>query len=383
MRITLVHYSFWPVVGGVEQIMLDHARLFLAAGHAVAVACLRGETPPDAPAIRLCPLPESPGELRAALADATHDADIVIAHNLCTMPFHLGLTEAFWSLAGEAPGKRFVAWTHDISAANPDLAQLGAAEPGWQLLQKSHSRFEYVAVSDLRAHQLVEHLGLAPEAIAQVPNGISLEGTLSLSPRIAELSTRFRLLERDAILLQPARLLRRKNVEFSLELLAALRRARRDAVLIVTGPPDPHNPASAAYAESLAALRRSLDLEECALFLGEAGPVSPTDLASLYRVSDGLLFPSRQEGFGLPMLEAALHRLPAFCADLPPQNRLPGALCFPANCEATEAAAFIMRQIDNSATIQARKKAARIYSWPAIWRNCLAPFLAKNPFSPT
>jgi mannosylglucosylglycerate synthase len=35
-------------------------------------------------------------------------------------------------------------------------------------------------------------------------------------------------------------------------------------------------------------------------------------------VADAMLFPSRQEGFGLPLLEAAAHRLPVFCSNIEP-----------------------------------------------------------------
>ena len=47
-------------------------------------------------------------------------------------------------------------------------------------------------------------------------------------------------------------------------------------------------------------------------------------IRELYRVADALLFPSAQEGFGLPVLEAGLARLPAFCADIEPFRAIAG-----------------------------------------------------------
>ncbi len=47
------------------------------------------------------------------------------------------------------------------------------------------------------------------------------------------------------------------------------------------------------------------------------GPPSDAVVGDLYRVCDALFLPSRDEGFGLPVLEAAASRLPVVCADLP------------------------------------------------------------------
>ena len=40
-------------------------------------------------------------------------------------------------------------------------------------------------------------------------------------------------------------------------------------------------------------------------------------VADLYALADVLVLPSASEGFGLPMLEAAVARLPIVCTDLP------------------------------------------------------------------
>jgi glycosyltransferase involved in cell wall biosynthesis len=45
--------------------------------------------------------------------------------------------------------------------------------------------------------------------------------------------------------------------------------------------------------------------------------LSDDDVRSLYQMADALFFPSRQEGYGLPLIEAALHGVPVFCSDIP------------------------------------------------------------------
>ena len=83
------------------------------------------------------------------------------------------------------------------------------------------------------------------------------------------------LFEKDLVLLHPTRLLRRKNVETSLRVTAALRNQGCDAVLLVTGAEDSHNPDSHDYAEALRALRAELKLEADALFLADELDIGP------------------------------------------------------------------------------------------------------------
>ena len=54
------------------------------------------------------------------------------------------------------------------------------------------------------------------------------------------------------------------------------------------------------------------------VFLQEHGRVSDAARRDLYLAADLLLFPSLREGFGIPILEAGIARLPVFCSDIPP-----------------------------------------------------------------
>src|SRR5207248_857763 len=93
-----------------------------------------------------------------------------------------------------------------------------------------------------------------------------------------------------------------------------------------TGPPGPHNPTNAAYLAQLQALRHATGAGDSIVFLyeeyvdqhGQPLPVSDTMQSDLYRLADGLLFPSRSEGFGIPILEAGLVGIPIFCSDIAP-----------------------------------------------------------------
>jgi glycosyltransferase involved in cell wall biosynthesis len=311
MKIALVHYSAPPVIGGVETILAAHAQLFAKAGHEVRVVVRRGG---DERAIVL--RAEDPlEELRAACAGC----DLVIVHNVLTMPFDLPLTQALWRLAEEsAQPTRWIAWVHDLAAGNPSYPHPYHQAP-WRQLAQACPRFEYIAISEHRARQFESLTGVSAKTI---PNAVDPAEVLGLTPPVAELTRHHALLERDIVLLHPTRLLRRKNVELGLEVTAELRGRGRNVAYLVTGAPEPHLVGSAEYGEEVRQRRGKLGLEGDAFLISESFAVTNADLAALYALADALFFPSRQEGFGLPLLEAALHRLPIFCADLAPMNAL-------------------------------------------------------------
>jgi glycosyltransferase involved in cell wall biosynthesis len=385
MRIALLHYSYPPVIGGVEQVMEQHATLFVAAGHEVSVlagslSSLEPASPAGLRVERLAALcsADAPGDCDEQAVAAFIDLlrprlagqQIVFLHNVLTMPFNLTLTAALWRLAGALPGVRFVAWAHDVAAANPDYT---LPVPPWALLHAAHPRIEYVAVSALRRRQLAESMGVAEEHCRVIPNGICPFHRLGLPPAVRARAETGRWLSRDLLLLHPARLLRRKNVELSLAVTAELRAAGRDAALLVTAACDPHQSASAAYAADLRELRERLGLGEHVDFLGDSIPLGDDAVDSLYRIADAV-----QEGFGLPVLEAALHRIPIFFPDAEPLSALlpSSGFAYPPTASASEIAGLIMRQADASAAIQDRKALWRDYAWPGIYLNFLAPLLA-------
>lgn len=374
MKIALVHYTYTPVIGGVEFIMAEHARLFAAEGHQVTVFCRRGGSADPRIRVQLLPLSGDSAEFSRALKAEFAMQDVIIVHNVATMHFHLALTEALLDLSRKVSGPRFIAWIHDLAACNPDYQLTDASR---ELVGRSHESYEYVAVSELRRRQFEEFTGSSCQVI---PNGIDSERILGLTPAIAELSRAHRLLERDIVLLHPARLLRRKNVELGLRVAAALKQKGKDCAYLVTAPPDPHNAATRIYADELRASKRELGLEDDAIFVQEELSVGERDLAALYALADALFFPSRQEGFGLPVLEAAMHRLPIFCADIAPLDSLldRGVTFFPLDAEPAHIALNIIDRLDSLEASQARNQTRRAYGWPSIYRRCLAPLLTPS-----
>lgn len=370
LKVALVHYSYAPVVGGVETVLAAHARLFAEHGHEVTVICRRGAG--DHPRIRVELLGERVDA--AALEGLLAGQDVVFLHNVTTMPFEPTLTAALVRAAERLPAVRFVAWIHDIAAGSPDYE----IAPGDELFARAHPRFEYVAVSELRRRQWAALTGARSRVI---PNGVDPAAVLGLTDRVATFVSKHGMLEREIVLLHPARLLRRKNVESGLAVAAALRAAGHPCAYLVTGPPDPHNAASAEYAGELRALRTRLDLEDAAFFLHDEGPLEGRDLASLYALADAVFFPSRQEGFGLPVIEAALHRLPIFCAEIEPLTTLlvSSVSHFAPDADPAQIARQILTRLSADDAWRARRQVRLEFAWPAVFRNYLAPLLASPP----
>jgi glycosyltransferase involved in cell wall biosynthesis len=362
MKIALVHYAYAPVIGGVERVMEEHARLFASHGHEVTVFCQRGES--DDARVKVERVADAE-ILRAALAAQ----DVVFVHNVMTMPFDSALAETLARIADGLPRVRFVAWVHDIAAVNPDY--FASPEMAPPALRSASPRWEYVAVSELRAAQW---RALTGAECRVVPNGIEPARVLGLPPDVARLAERFALLDGRLILLHPARLLRRKNIELSLGIVAALK-ARTPVALLVTGAEDPHNPASRDYAAWLRGESARLGVAGEVIFVAGHFCVGDAELAALYRLADALLFPSRSEGFGLPVLEAALHRLPVFCSDIEPLRSIAPAGSVFIPDDAAAAGAIIHGHLARDPATLAKQRAAAHFGWPAIYAGHLAPLL--------
>jgi glycosyltransferase involved in cell wall biosynthesis len=130
----------------------------------------------------------------------------------------------------------------------------------------------------------VGQLGLDPARVRVVPHGID---HARFSPADDE---------REPFLLYPARAWPHKNHARLYEAFALLRRDRPELRLVLTG--GGHSGAAPDGVEV-------------------RGHVSLDELVSLYRRAAALVFPSRYEGFGQPVLEAMACGCPVACSSIP------------------------------------------------------------------
>jgi glycosyltransferase involved in cell wall biosynthesis len=321
MFIAILHYSKPPVIGGVERVIGEQAAALRLLGHEVEILTRQ--------------------EWRMEKWDA------VIVHNLFTMPFDLAWTKELIKLTRERPDIRWINWVHDVR---------------WSL-RVPHA--VHVAVSE---HRRQDYAKVTKEMIHVIPNGCDASAVLGLTERVREL----KLENEGLVLLQPTRFVRRKNIEYGLRLLTEL----PEAVYLVTAAPDPHQKDGAKYFRELKQLAEELGVTKRVRFLGEKSALTDGDVRSLYHMADLLFFPSTQEGYGLPLIEAALHGVPVFCSHIPAHREVAvGATFF----KLTAAPKGLARKIKAHPAVQARQLQRQMMvrlAWPRIVQEMLEPLLS-------
>jgi glycosyltransferase involved in cell wall biosynthesis len=347
VKIALLHYSAWPEVGGVENVMRDQANMLVNAGHDVTVLAGDGLDRKEGYTFALVPelardfplnksvrdvldrgqADKNFSQYRSLLVETLHQLldgfDVTFIHNAFTVHRNLAITCALHDLA---PQHRFVAWTHDLTASCKDSSLPNPTRPPWNLMRISSPHVTYVATSALRAKELKAHLKPPVEPIV-IPNMADPVRVYGLSTEIRRALLSLEIPWRDFVFLLPAKILVRKNIDFALEVTRGLCEQGRNPLLLITGGKVEDNPALEHYGKFL---RQSLPptLQSHVLFLSDYFVVWEDILRDLFLLSDCIFYPSRQEGFGLPVLEAAMHRLPVWCQDIPAYRDLEGGGTF-------------------------------------------------------
>jgi hypothetical protein len=223
--------------------------------------------------------PPSQHELAAAL----DDADVVVADNICSLPMNIAAGEA---VAEYLRGRRAVLRHHDLPWEREryaDITTWPPDDPEWQ----------HVTVNELARSELGARRGIVATTIY---HGFSEEPRPEARGAVrAALGVGAELL-----IMQPTRAIPRKNVDVGLAIAETL-----GATFWLTGP------AEDGYAGELDRL-----LVRARVPLRRRLP-DGVDMAAAYAACDAVVLPSSWEGFGLPLIEAALHRKPIVVADFP------------------------------------------------------------------
>jgi glycosyltransferase involved in cell wall biosynthesis len=221
----------------------------------------------------------------AALEAALGDADLVIVDNICSLPMNRRAGEA---LARYLAGRRAILRHHDLPWERAEFASIREwppDDPAWR----------HVTINDLARHELAAR-GIAATTIY---HGFETPAECLVERR----RTVRELLGIDAgqlLVLQPTRAIARKNVAAGLALAQRL-----DGVYWLTGP------AEDGYQDELNALLAASD--------GRVRRRLPVGVSmdDAYGASDVVVLPSSWEGFGLPLVESALHRRPIAVGQFP------------------------------------------------------------------
>ncbi|WP_299028766.1 glycosyltransferase [uncultured Thermanaerothrix sp.] len=403
MHFVLLHYAAPPIIGGVEAVIARQAKYLLKAGHQVTILAGRGGTWDDRIPVHVLPLLDSrhpqileaKGELDQGHVPPNMDAlvatlerllepyllqaDVLIAHNVATQHKNLPLTVALYHLTHRGIPRRVILWHHDLAwTAERYQKELHPGWP-WDLLRQAWPNTIQVVVSEARCLEWSQLSGLPCEKIHVIPAGIEQAEFLGLSEVTRDLFERLNLATAMPILLCPVRITRRKNLEQALQIMAELHALLPEAKLIITGPPGAHNPDNLNYYQTLLSLRAQLKIENSVHLLAEFHPEGVSDIviADLYRLADALLLTSREEGFGIPLLEAGLSRLPIFCTGIPPLRAIAqeDAYYFTPETPPTAIAHAIKERLEGDPLYRVRSRVRLNFSWEVVYQRQIAPLL--------
>jgi glycosyltransferase involved in cell wall biosynthesis len=275
------------------------------------------------------------------------------------------------SLANTGPTRgRFARVTtiHDLLYLIVPEAHFGLRARGMRVLVPAAVRRSdrVIAISASTRDDVVDRLGVPPNRIDVVPQGIGTSPRANQTPE-AELRRQLGLGDRRVLLSVSTKRVH-KNLRRLLEAHALIPGSERP-LLVLPGYPTPHE-------RELREQTRDLGITDDVLFLGW---LPPSGLEGLYAVAEGFVFTSTYEGFGMTVLEAMARGVPVACsrASAIPEVAGDAALLF--EPESVEEIAGAIRALLGDAKLRAgladagRRRAAE-FSWERTARGTLKSY---------
>lgn len=227
-----------------------------------------------------------------------------------------------------------------------------------------------IAISEQTKRSVVETCGVAPSRVTVTPLGYDRDVFRPCDDPAALAAVRARHRIDGPYLLNTSSVIwYRKNLVRVLHAFARLAEARRSESprLVITGK------RGEAYAEILAC-RRELGLEQEVILTGY---VPAADMPLLLSGAEALVFPSLDEGFGLPLVEAMACGCPVVTASVSAMPEVvgeAGILVDPLDVEALYGAmdAVFQRPVRQAALRASGLLRARRFSWDEAARTTLA-----------
>jgi glycosyltransferase involved in cell wall biosynthesis len=218
-----------------------------------------------------------------------------------------------------------------------------------------------IAISESGKRDTVEHLGVSPGKVDVVYPGHGVEPLAAPTPE-PELRRRLGLGEGPLLLTVSAKRAH-KNLARLLHALAALRERFPDIVLALPGRPTP-------YEATLQQLAGELGVTANVAFLGH---VDAADLEGLYAAARCFVFPSLNEGFGLPVQEAQRRGVPVACSNATalPEAAGDGAVYFDPESDDAIAQA-VLRLLEDGALAERLVEAGREHQAAFTWERSAA-----------
>ena len=223
--------------------------------------------------------------------------------------------------------------------------------PAWNFFLYGSARVARAVLADSNATaaDLQRYYGLGAPKVVTVPLGVGQEFFAVAARRRPE-----------PFLLAVSTLHPHKNLDGLLRAFALFRKSRPGYRLVVCG-------LHGFFTEQLQALRTELELGDSVTF---PGWIPKQELLDFYARAMAFVYPSRFEGFGLPVLEAMAAGVPSACSRVEPLDSIAGAAALKFDPgEPGEIAACLERLVEDAAlraTLAAAGPArAATFTWRA------------------
>jgi glycosyltransferase-like protein len=273
--------------------------------------------------------------------DVFHAQDSISGNALATLKQH-GLI------------RRFARTVHHIdSFTDPRLSD-------WQTRSIAEAD-ELFVVSELWQSRIMAEFG---RPSTRVGNGVDTERFSNIARALDQQVGNQHGISGSPVLLSVGGVEERKNSLRILEAFRQLLRIHRDAQLVIAGGASLLD--HAAYRRQFDALiAADSELNRAVVCLG---PVPDSEMPSLYRMADALVFPSLKEGFGLVVLESMASGTPVVTSRIAPFTEYLGAddvvWCDPLNVASiANAMAIVLTEPLHSRIAQRGTLIARQHDW--------------------
>lgn len=224
--------------------------------------------------------------------------------------------------------------------------------PVWRVMLYAavHRSRRIVAVSGATADDLVHFYGISRARIDVVPHGVD-EQFFAIAKERRPV---------DNMILCVSTLHPHKNLDTLLQAFAIFRADNPTYRLVIAG-------LRGFYADALEKLRTELGIQDAVTFTGW---IPREDLYQLFREAAAFVYPSRFEGFGMPILEGLAAAIPSACSNVEPMKSIAAEAALQFDPNSVEAIRAALQSLTTDPGVRRRliaagpQRAAQ-FSWTA------------------
>jgi glycosyltransferase involved in cell wall biosynthesis len=242
---------------------------------------------------------------------ARFEIDIIITENCLTIPLNIPLGLALVETVMET-GIGCIAHHHDFVWERERFLVNAVDDYVQAAFPPQLNEIQHVTINSVAAAEFSRRTALPCRVI---PNVMDFASPPAAKSKIGALRRDIGLKDKDILILQPTRVVQRKGIETSIELVRRLDDPR--CKLVITHSAGDEGPAYAQRVDSYAALL-GVEVIYAEKWIGDEHDPSPGaqrkySIWDAFRAADFVTYPSTYEGFGNAFLEALYFKKPILC----------------------------------------------------------------------